>query len=261
MQPMYFGDSGRPIFGLYQAPTTRVTVQAGVVLCHPMSPEYFPAYPAFKHLASACARAGLHVLRFDFHGTGDSAGASGDGYLAQWQADLASAIEELKDIACLSRVSLVGLRLGASIAALVASERDDIARVALWEPIVDGRPYLEELIALEESFVRRLLPRPKQALRDAAHFEVMGVPISPRLRSDLAALDLLTLRKRPAEQLLLVARSEVPEHASFGDYLRRLGGQLQESRTDGPKVWVREGELNGALFSPDTPREIVTWIC
>src|SRR5919201_1417748 len=90
----------------------------GIVLCYPGPQEYNVAHLAFRKLAGLLARRGWHVLRFDYRGTGDSAGASDEGDPTLWIQDLRAAVAELKDIAGISAVSVVGLRLGAAVAAL-----------------------------------------------------------------------------------------------------------------------------------------------
>ncbi|MFB2351088.1 hypothetical protein, partial [Priestia megaterium] len=76
-----------------------------------------------------------------------AAGEAEEADLAGWRDDIEMAIEELKGMSGAPRVSLVGMRLGASLAAEVAAQRMDVDRLALWDPIVSGRDYLRELEA------------------------------------------------------------------------------------------------------------------
>ena len=85
-------------------------------------------------------------MRFDFYGTGDSGGEPTDTDLTGWEADLETAIEELTEITGLSRVTLIGLRLGGAVAAAVASRlRKEIEALVLWDPVVSGPEYLARL--------------------------------------------------------------------------------------------------------------------
>ena len=63
-------------------------------------------------------RAGMHTLRFDYLGTGDSAGDVEQASPAQWVADVKAAVEEIQGRLPASSVTLVGLRLGATLAAV-----------------------------------------------------------------------------------------------------------------------------------------------
>jgi uncharacterized protein len=45
-------------------------------------------------------------------------------------------------------VSLLGLRLGANVAMMVADEAPDIRHLILWSPVTDGERYLQELLRI-----------------------------------------------------------------------------------------------------------------
>ena len=75
------------------------------------------AAPLLEQLAAQ----GWHVLRFDYFGTGDSAGEFDEADLTGWEADIEQALDELLDMAGARKVALVGLRLGATLAARVAA--------------------------------------------------------------------------------------------------------------------------------------------
>ena len=68
---------------------------------------------AFRKLAGFLAREGFHVLRFDYYGTGDSAGDYHESNIGQWLADIHEAADELKDRADVRDISVVGLQCGA----------------------------------------------------------------------------------------------------------------------------------------------------
>jgi uncharacterized protein len=136
MTAFHFGSRERRLFGYYEpAPASARKVQAAL-LCHPMGNEQVFAYRAFRQLAARLVRSGFHVLRFDYFGTGDSYGDTGEGNLASWCDDIETAIEELKEISGAIKVDVVGLRLGANLAARVAFHRPKaINKLILWEPL------------------------------------------------------------------------------------------------------------------------------
>ena len=62
-------------------------------------------------------------------------------------ADTRAAIDELKrQVPGLDRVTLVGLRFGATLAAAAAAGRDDVERLVLWDPVVDGADYMQSVL-------------------------------------------------------------------------------------------------------------------
>ena len=138
MNPFFFGSSQQPLYGVYHPSRARTTRLTAVVLCYPLWQEYMRAHRAFRQLAMLLSKAGFPVLRFDYFGTGDSAGDSDAGDVSRWTHDISTAIDEMKDTAGVTKVSLVGLRVGASLAAAVAAERKDLDRIVLWDPIVAG---------------------------------------------------------------------------------------------------------------------------
>jgi uncharacterized protein len=136
MTPFHFGNRQRRLFGNYEPAQEKFGKVRAVLLCHPMGNEQVYAYRTMRLLAARLAQAGFHVLRFDYFGTGDSYGDTGEGDLASWCDDIETAIEELKEITGAIKVDVVGLRLGANLSARVAFHRpEEINKLILWEPL------------------------------------------------------------------------------------------------------------------------------
>src|ERR1019366_1252320 len=94
--------------------------------------------------------AGFVALRFDYAGTGDSNGgfatAPSD---PQWIDNVANAVSYLRN-SRITLVSVVGMRLGATLAGLAASRHDlGLTSMVLWDPCESVHRYLRELRALE----------------------------------------------------------------------------------------------------------------
>ena len=219
MNALFFGTSERALFGAYDPPRVKRTPAAGVVLCAPMGQEYMRAHKALRQLAMQLSKAGFHVLRFDYFGTGDSAGRCEDGSVEQWVADVGTAVDELKDTAGLATVSLVGLRLGATLAASAAADRADIDGLVLWDPIVDGADYLRQLIGLgvrADGSGRRFTSPP-----DAGDtVSVRGFPVTPRMRAAIERLDLASAAVKARRVFLVVSN----EHDAYERVRARLAG-------------------------------------
>jgi uncharacterized protein len=136
MTSFHFGSRQRRLFGYYEPAQANSSKLRAVLLCHPMGNEQVFAYRSMRQLAARLVRAGFHVLRFDYFGTGDSYGDTGEGDLAGWCGDIETAIEELKEITGATKVDLAGLRLGANLSARVAADRpQEINKLILWEPL------------------------------------------------------------------------------------------------------------------------------
>ena len=94
MQPFYFGSAERSLFGLYTPSRGRSHRDLGALLCYPMGAEYMRAHRAFRQLGTLLNRQGFHVLRFDYFGTGDSAGEGTEATVEQWLEDVDAEDEE-----------------------------------------------------------------------------------------------------------------------------------------------------------------------
>ena len=137
MTPFFFGAWDRRLFGVYEPPR-RSDRQLGAVLCYPIGSEYYHSYHACRFLARLMAQAGIHVLRFDYLGMGDSAVEVRDVVVDDWLENIGQAVDELKDRTGLRTAGLVGLRFGAALAACVAQMRSDVDRLVLWDPVANG---------------------------------------------------------------------------------------------------------------------------
>lgn len=146
MTPFYFGGRDRRLFGVYEPAISRAVRRNAAVLCYPLGEEYFHAHRPLRHLSRLLAQAGFHTLRFDYYGTGDSGGEIAEFDLCGARMDVLSAIQELKAITQVDAVALVGLRLGASLAANVAAMSPaEVNNLVLWDPVVRGDQYFQEV--------------------------------------------------------------------------------------------------------------------
>jgi pimeloyl-ACP methyl ester carboxylesterase len=218
IEPHFFGSAEKQLLGIYHAPHGRARAH-GVVLCHSAPQEYMRTHMAFRKLAAMLAREGFHVLRFDYYGTGDSAGGSHDGSLTQWTEDIATAVEDLKDASGAINVSLIGFRIGATLAALAPVT---VSSLVLWEPVVSGRRYLHELRAIHEHRFSNLLFPPRLPRNDCGG-ELLGFPLPLEMEADIRALDLGDRLGCQAEQIVLAVSKETPEYAILRSKLQARG--------------------------------------
>lgn len=146
MNPFFFGSSASPLYGVFHPSLVPEKKNEGILLCPPFGQEYMRSHRAYRQLALLLNKQGFPVLRFDYMGTGDSYGEPEDATIQDWVDNIATAIEELKHSAQVDTVSLVGLRLGGLVAARYCCEHPDhINRLVLWDTIVSGERYIEEL--------------------------------------------------------------------------------------------------------------------
>src|SRR3954468_21813628 len=108
-----------------------------------------------RHWADALADAGIAVLRFDYHGCGDSAGDDlAPSRVRAWVESITSAIDAVRVQSGATAVVLSGVRLGATLALAAAAERSDVDALVLWAALPTGRAYLRE----GRAFTRLMTP-------------------------------------------------------------------------------------------------------
>lgn len=231
MMPFYFGKGSRRLFGVYDPAVDPHSLRAAVI-CAPWGPDSIPAHPSLRRLALNLSAAGRHVLRFDYFGSGDSAGETLEADLDGWLDDVGEAIEELKSMVGATRVSLIGMRLGASLAAKAAARRDDIEALTLWDPVICGRSYMSEMLQEHEAFLADRTRYTAFAPSDTPN--IRGFATSLRMKDQIAALDLLPVAAALRPRILLVITKELPEQEAFIGSLSAGGALDVEYVGDNP---------------------------
>ncbi|MGC1456732.1 MAG: alpha/beta fold hydrolase [Steroidobacteraceae bacterium] len=204
--------------------------QRGVVLCSPIGLEDLVMHRFLRRLACNIAEAGMPALRFDYRGTGDSAGSETDPDTVQaWLANVRKAVKWLREEAAVTQVILVGFRAGGLLAAHVAAQLGDIAALVLVGPVVSGSAYVREARALRSFEAQSGEPEtalPSPSADDSGGLNVAGFHLSMATIRDLRRLDLRALTQSPAPRVLLLGRSNSPADRRLGEFLRTLGADV-----------------------------------
>jgi len=265
MEPFYFNTAERPLFGVFHPPRGDVTRSVGVVLCYPMGQEYIRSHRAFLQLAGRLAGAGFPCLRFDYDGCGDSGGDMTDAGPEQWMRNIGTAIDELRDGTGVASVCLMGLRLGATLAVLVGAERCDVEQMFLWEPVLHGQRYLNELKVRHREWLRGSFAKPQVGDGQNSTDEVLGFPLSARLAATITDLDLTCTEAIPATKMLLLENTEEGRLHPLWEHYRGLGIQAEHRLVPAPPAWLKieadaENELGGCLVPSDVLDAAVAWL-
>jgi len=113
----------------------------GVVVCHGFTGHRIEAHFLFVKAARALCAAGLAVLRFDFRGSGESAGSFRDMTISGEIADALAALEFMRAEPAVDpeRIALLGLSLGGLVAACAAARDGGVSALVLWSAVADLR--------------------------------------------------------------------------------------------------------------------------
>lgn len=191
---MIFGDAKRPLFGVYNPPSSP-DARTAVVICPPWEREHLRTYKAMLALVDELTRNGCHTLRFDYAGSGNSPGTVDAMSMNGWTQDVISAADEVCAISNCQRLILCGLRLGALVAAqAVVNVQESTScqvELCLWEPIVSGQSYINHLFETNRTeWESKNRYRPKKYRTDPiGKNSLLGYRINEQWISELAALD------------------------------------------------------------------------
>jgi exosortase A-associated hydrolase 2 len=254
--PIRFGAPGRELLGLYQPPPAQSDRRECCVLCNPFGQEAIRSHRVYRIVADRLARSGFHVLRFDYFGTGDSAGDDHEGSLEAWIDDILRADEELVRRSGCRRSTWLGLRLGASLAALASTRRAyGPQRLVLWDPVLDGAAYLAELARAhiaERSAALEMRWETESRLRsrvtEEARGEALGYPLTAALRAQLGALSPSSLRSARAERIVLLSARPGGDLARLERDLAGSGAEVRARALEAAITWTSNQMLTDSIM-------------
>jgi alpha-beta hydrolase superfamily lysophospholipase len=254
--PLFVRRNGRPLFAWHHPAREDVRRGAAVVLCPPLGFEHACVYRTWRVLAEQLASLGFDTFRFDYESTGDSADRpDAPGGPDAWLKSIDRVVDEARERARTSAVALVGVRLGATLALKAAAARGGVDRLVLWSPFRTGRAYLRELRALEHFSRQDYVPEPVAG----PDIHAAGYTTTAATAAALETWDLHTLSTRPAKDVLLADRDDLPHDRALAACLERLGSRVTEMRLPG---------LGGMLVQPalcvvpqSAVDSIASWLC
>ena len=143
---VYFDSGENKLFGWFRPPPASLASNIGLVICKPYGYEALCSHRSLRAFEETASALGMPTLQFDYLGTGDSAeiDAQAD-QLTAWTQDVIAAVSELRRRTGIQQVCLLGVRLGALLAVLAASECAAVTSLILISPIVSGQRYVRSL--------------------------------------------------------------------------------------------------------------------
>lgn len=266
MTPMLFGPPARRLFGLFHPPEREGRI--AVLICAPFGQEVVRSHRLFRVLSDRLARTGIAVLRFDPYGTGDSPGEDIDGELEGWRRDVCTAHEELHRLTTPRRIVWLGSRLGATVATMATrSGRCDPSRLILWDPIVDGARYFNELrenhvAALEQSYWiadrtwRRRLRDDSESFTD----ELIGFGVSPALRDQLRGLTPQSLRLTGTHETVVLAKPEDNLALQWAHAEAERDAKVKAAPFQHSLIWTSDPFPNSAMVPAEALQRLLAEI-
>ena len=209
--PLFFQNGAYRLFGVVHQPVGTPS-GAAWVFCHPFAEEKLWAQRVYVSFARTLAAQGAWVMRFDAMGNGDSEGQFSAASVDTMLTDIDCAIRYLEGVSGISRgIGLLGLRFGATLAALAAELSPKVGKLVLWEPIVDGSKYMQEMLRINlttQSAVYKEIRHNRESLvrmmRDGVTVNIDGYELAYPCYEQATAVNLKEGRKRFAGPCLIV---------------------------------------------------------
>jgi alpha/beta superfamily hydrolase len=225
--PVFFGDPAAPLFGWLH----RANGPLGLLICDPFGNESICANRTLRQLAERAASAGVPTMRFDYSGTGNSAGHDFEpNRVEAWVGSIRTAADELRAATGVTRICLLGIRLGAALAMRVAAERADITSLIAIAPVTSGKAYVREL---------RMLQRASEAKLDIERedrsdtVETAGFTLTAQTQTELSRIDLASTARPAAARILILDRAELPGAQRLEQHLQAAGVAVERASVPG----------------------------
>lgn len=171
-----------------------------VLICGSVGHEYARSHRNLQQMAQLLSEHGFDVLRFDYSGTGNSSGDCGSWLPQHWCSDINNAASWLRNRVESARLSVIGLRIGATLLSNTISLGAD--RAIFWDPAVTGASFLATLTSFqrraERDYVRYSIRR------NAEPHQLYGLVSSDRALYELAKLRLNLQNEKTFARLSLL---------------------------------------------------------
>ena len=238
-QPLLWGDS----FGwVHHAPASPAS-DVAVVICPGVGRDSSTGYRPARFLADQLARAGYTAIRFSYPGTGDSRDPAEENCWPAWVESVQSAVDTALTIAGVRRVVLVGVRLGAALAVLAASLREQVVGLVLLEPVVRGSSFVTQL-RMEE----KISAGPAAVDHDGVR--IHGLQLTTQALAGIASLDLRSIKLKPKCQVLVLSDTASAALRGCEESWSLQGADVVHENPDGMSAFFRPTHLADEEF-PD----------
>ncbi len=150
IEPLYFGQPDRALCGFWHA--TAVNQHDPLLICAPLLQDGIVSYRSLWVLAESLSTRGMPCLRFNWFGSGDSAGSSEQLRFESLLQDLKYADQEItRRMPARKTRRILAIRSAALPVLQYAAASDDPLELWLWEPELNGAELVTRWQAMHKS--------------------------------------------------------------------------------------------------------------
>ena len=160
----------------------------------------------------------------------------------------------------------MGFRLGATLAMLAASPREDVAGLVLLDPVVDGTSYLEELRGWHDAMLRHsnVMRGVADPAGEGEMEEILGFAYPRTLIASLEHFNLAARDASFARNMLLIETHEERDPFGFPARSRPSSPNFEYKHLPHPELWERTDrfqieDVNRVQIPRQLLRSVVTW--
>ena len=242
--------SGR-LFTVQHRPARSGDIRGNVLFVPAFSEEMNRSRSLITQQALRFAEMGYASLVVDLYGTGDSTGDFCDTRWALWRRDVEAALRWLQTQPGGGCTAMVGIRLGAILAAQsIEAHAPNRAALILWQPVTDGKSHLTQFLRIRMAAMldRPNLPKETPATMRARFaagqsVEIGGYDIHPELAAAIEPLRLADHKPDAAVRVLWLdnasdaAAGPSPTSEKVIDDWRAGGVAVEHRGYPGPAFW------------------------
>jgi len=252
-KPLFFKnkENNYYLFGfLFQPRVKNANNRKGVIFCDSIGSEKYFSHRVLVNFARLLQANGYVAFLFDYYGNGDSEGDFESTRLESYLSDTKEAIEFLTQETKVEEVYLLGLRLGAVFASLVAAKEIGVEGLVLWSPVIDVGEYLYDSLRSNLTIQGIVHKRIKfnraqliEQIKNNTPVVVEGYVMVKDFYQSLFDINLKTIRLRPESRVLLVEISNKVDSEKNGalDLIFKDNNQCLRVVIQDDPFWILKG--------------------
>jgi amino acid adenylation domain-containing protein len=224
-----------------------------VVICPAIGHEYSRSHRNCQQLALMLANEGYESVRFDYAYTGDSTGTCELANIPQWKKDIETIRKALSHSQPKRRLSLIGIRWGATLLANVTDITGE--QMILWDPVCSGAEYIKLLQRFTRRTLRDYVRYPVR--RKSSKDQLYGLTASSDLQQAISEMSLPEVEHTGFKRTTLISSKNYLKSEMGNSSVPNTCRGRTVIESDDEIFWHRPELTECAFASPNTSRIIL----